>query len=172
VTRYRPPRLLEPSDRLAEVTCRSAEQTDRLRRHAHQSASSGGTKIFVVTTAASRVVVAFYAWRMAQVDIESAPPRLRKGSGRYPQPVALLARLGVDIKHEGHGLGAGLLIDVIARLVDLSNDIGCRGLLIHAESAQARDFYHHLVPELQASPTDELHLLLLTKDARRTLLAR
>ncbi len=170
MTRYRPPRLLEATDRLDEFTCRSSEQTDWLRRHARQSASSGGTKVFVVTPIGSHAVVAYYAWRMAQVDLESAPSRLRKGAGRYPQPVALLARLGVHVDHEGRGLGAGLLVDVITRLVDLSDDIGCRGLLIHAESDEARSFYLHLIPELLPSPTDALQLILLMKDARRTLL--
>ena len=172
MTRYRPPRLLEAADHLDEFTCRSSEQTDWLRRHAHQSASSGETKVFVVTPTGSHVVVAYYAWRMAQLDLQAAPPRLRKGAGRYPQPVALLARLGVHIDHERRGLGAGLLVDVITRLIDLSDDIGCRGLLIHAESDQARDFYLHLIPELLPSPTDPLHLALLLKDARRTLLGR
>jgi hypothetical protein len=42
-------------------------------------------------------------------------------------------------------------------------------LLVHAESQQARDFYRHLVPEFELSPTDDLHLVLLMKDVRRTL---
>jgi hypothetical protein len=96
---------------------------------------------------------------------------VRKGAGRYPQPVALLARLGVDIDHEGAGLGAGMLQDVFARLTELSDDIGCRGLLVHAESTEARNFYIHLIPEFEPSPTDPLHLVLLMKDIRRTLRA-
>jgi hypothetical protein len=80
-----------------------------------------------------------------------------------------LARLGVDVDNEGNGLGGGLLQNVFARLVEISDDIGCRGLLVHAESQQARDFYLHLVPEFEPSPTDDLHLVLLTKDVRRTL---
>jgi hypothetical protein len=124
----------------------------------------------VVTSTGDRDVVAYYAWCMAQIHIDEAPQRLRRGTGRYPQPVALLARLGVHSGHEGRGLGAGLLADAITRLVGLSEDIGCRGLLIHAETNEARDFYLHLIPELLASPTDDLHLVLLMKDARRTLL--
>ena len=104
-----------------------------------------------------------------QLAIGEAPDRLRKGAGRYPQPVALLARLGVDAQHEGRGLGAGLLADVIARVPALSAHIGCRGLLVHAESQTARDFHLHLVPEFEQSPTDPLHLVLMTKDIRRTL---
>jgi GNAT superfamily N-acetyltransferase len=83
--------------------------------------------------------------------------------------VALLARLGVDVAHERRGLGAALLQDVFARLIELSEDIGCRGLLVHAESTAARGFYLHLVPEFERSPTNDLHLVLLMKDIRRAL---
>jgi len=166
---YRPPEPLADRHQLTGFTCRSAEQTEWLRRHARQSAATGTTRVFVVTVTDSHDVVAYYAWCMAQVSPEQAPERMRKGAGRYPQPVALLARLGVHVDHEGHGLDAGLLQDVFARLLELSPSIGCRGLLIHAETAAARDFYRHLVPELENSPTDDLHLMLLMKDIRRTL---
>jgi hypothetical protein len=81
----------------------------------------------------------------------------------------LLARLGVDIHHERRGLGAALLKDVFARVAELSAKIGCRGLLVHAESLETRDFYLHLVPEFESSPTDDLHIVPLMKDVRRTL---
>ena len=64
-----------------------------------------------------------------------------------------------------------LMQDVFSRLVALSEKIGCRGLLIHCETPEARRFYLHLVPEFMPSPTDELHLYLLMKDIRRTLSA-
>ena len=167
---YRPPRLLTVTDSVEKFSCTSTEQTQWLRRHAMQSASSSTTRVFVVTRKGESTVVAYYAWCMAQLELSAAPDRLKKGAGRYPQPVALLARLGVDTRHEGKGLGAALLVDAVTRLLTISDDIGCRGLLIHAESAVARDFYLHLIPELEQSPTDELHLVLLLKDARRTLL--
>ena len=142
------------------------------RQHLHTQTRIGQrTRVFVVTDHESEDVLAYYAWCMASLALQDTPARARQGAGRYPQPVALLARLGVHVDHEGRGLGAGLLADSIARLVSLSDAIGCRGLLIHAESQQAREFYLHLVPELMPSPSDELHLLLLMKDARRTLLA-
>lgn len=166
---YRPPEPLGEHHDLAGFACRSVEQTDWLRRYARQSANAGTTKVLVVTAVNSDQVAAYYAWCMAQIDITDSPARLRKGTGRYPQPVALLARLGVHIAHEGQGLGAGLLQDVFARLVELSDAIGCRGLLVHAESQEAQEFYLHLIPEFEPSPTDPLHLILLMKDIRRTL---
>lgn len=167
--RYRPPELLAGHHDVSKFECRSAEQTDWLRRFARQSAATGTTRVFVVTEAAGPAVAAYYAWCMAQLVPAAAPERLRKGAGRYPQPVALLARLGVDIRHERQGLGAALLQDAFARLLELSSDIGCRGLLVHAESAEAKRFYLHLVPEFEPSPTDDMHLVLLMKDIRRTL---
>lgn len=166
---YTRPAPLRDGHVLDGFECRSPEQTLWLRRYARESVAVGTTRVFVVTEVNSLAVVAYYGWCMAQLHIPDAPSRLRKGGGRYPQPVALLARLAVDLNHEARGLGAGLLQDVFWRLLALSTDIGCRALLIHAESNAARDFYRHLVPELEDSPTDPLHLVLLMKDIRRTL---
>jgi GNAT superfamily N-acetyltransferase len=166
---YARPEPLGDHHILDTFECRSSEQTFWLQRHARQSSSVGTTRVFVVTKFGSPVVVAYYGWCMAQLHVTEAPPRLRKGGGRYPQPVALLARLGVDTRHEGRGLGAALLQDVFLRTLALSSEIGCRALLVHAESPEARDFYRHLVPEFEDSPTDPLHLVVLTKDIRRTL---
>lgn len=168
---YRPPTPLGPDHELDAFVCDSDEQTEWLVRHARQSMATGTTKVFVVTPVDSTRVVAYYAWTMAQIDNADAPPRFRKGPGDYPQPVALLARLGVHRDHACQGLGAALLRDVIQRVAAISDDIGCRGLLVHCESEQARGFYLHLIPEFEPSPTDELHLVLLLKDTRKTLRA-
>lgn len=167
--RYRPPRLLEPGDNLDDFECASEAQTEWLHHHARQANAAGTTKVLVVNETDSADVVAYYAWSMASIAIKDAPTRVRKGAGRYPQPVALLARFGVSVDHQGQGIGAGLLADVIGRTAQLGAEIGCRGLLVHAEGAQARSFYLHLLPEFEQSPTDELHLVLLMKDIIRTL---
>ncbi|MCL5077258.1 MAG: GNAT family N-acetyltransferase [Actinobacteria bacterium] len=169
---YSPPELLAGHHDLTQFRCSSTEQTEWLCGHARQAANTGTTRVFVVTAHNSTRVVAYYAWCMAQIDAKDAPGRLLKGAGRYPQPVALLARLGVDIEHEGRGLGYGLLQDVILRLVAISDAIGCRGLIVHAESTEARGFYRHLVPEFEDSPTDSSALVLLIKDIRKTIQGR
>jgi len=166
---YLRPRLLVAGDVLDNFACTSAEQTAWLHHHARQANAGGTAKVLVVTEANSPDVVAYYAWAMASITVKNAPERLRKGAGRYPQPVALLARLGVHLTHERRGLGAALLNDVIRRVSDLGASIGCRGLLIHAETDAARDFYMHLIPEFELSPTDPLHLVLLMKDINHTL---
>jgi len=150
VSRYSPPELLAARHQLAGFRCRSEEQTAWLVEMGKQAHGTGTNRVFVVTESDQPTVVATYAWCMARVGITELPERLRQGAGRYPQPVALL-------------------LDVISRVASLSDAIGCRGLLVHAESEQARGFYEHLIPEFERSPTDSLHLLLLLKDIRRTL---
>ena len=169
MSRYQAPVLLAARHQLPGFRCRSQEQTAWLLEVARQAHGTGTTRVFVVTEVDQAAVVAYYAWCMASVAIAALPERLRRGAGRYPQHIAMLARLGVDERHEGQGLGAALLLDVITRVASLSDAIGCRGLLVHAESEQARSFYEHLIPEFERSPTDPLHLLLLLKDIRRTL---
>lgn len=91
-----------------------------------------------------------------------------KGAGHYDQhPVALLTRLGVDREHEGQALGTWLLQDVIDRTIAIGTQIGCRGLLVHAESDAARTFYTHQIANFMPSPTDSMHLVLMMKDLRR-----
>lgn len=169
MTGYAAPVPLSRSHQVADFVCASVEQTAWLREHAQQAQAGGTVRVFVVAETGRCEVIAYYAWCMAQVETTGAPARLRRGAGRYPQPVALLARLGVHRDHERRGLGAGLLRDVLLRTRLLGEQIGCRGLLVHAEDAAARSFYVNLVPEFEASPTDDLHLVLLMKDIRNTL---
>ena len=62
-----------------------------------------------------------------------------------------------------------MLQDVIKGTAALGIEIGCRGLLVHAETPAASDFYRHLIPEFEPSPTDQLHLVLLMKAILQTL---
>ena len=103
---YLPPTLLANNHVVESFECRSVEQTQWLRRYARQSAAASTTRVLVVTQRGRVEVVGYYAWCMASIAVEAAPQRLRKGAGRYPQPVALRARLGVSIQHERRGLGA------------------------------------------------------------------
>lgn len=169
-TAYHSPRLLKNGDDLKSFACRSSEQTDWLRNHARQASAAGTARALVVTEPGSPAVVGYYAWRMDSILKKDAPARWAKGAGRYSsQPVALLARLAVHIEHEGRGLGAWLLQDVIHRTASLGEEIGCRGLVVHAETVQARDFYLHVVPDFDSVPNEQMRLVLLMKDIRRLI---
>jgi hypothetical protein len=58
-----------------------------------------------------------------------------------------------------------LLKDAMRRTVRVADIVGIRALAAHAKDASARAFYEHF--GFIASPTDPLHLFILTKDLRR-----
>ncbi|HSV46876.1 MAG TPA: GNAT family N-acetyltransferase [Ramlibacter sp.] len=97
------------------------------------------------------------------------PDRIRKGRGHYPIPVALLTRLAVDRRHQGQGIGPGLLRDAINRALTIAEHAGVRAMMTHPLDADAGGFYLRFgfVP----SPAGEGMLLLLLKDAQRLLRA-
>jgi len=171
VPRYVAPQLLQGDHVLEGFRSRSAEQTLWLHKQAPGSHSAGFTRTFVVVQNGTRDVVAYYAWTMAALARDAAPERAATGGGQYPVPVpvALLARLAVDERHEGRGIGRDLLRDVVARAVEVGSRIGCRGLLVHCETEQAREFYLRVLPSFEPSPSDPMHLVLLMKDLRRAL---
>ena len=166
---YVRPRPLARNDVLESFVAASEEQTLWLTRHARQAHAARSAHVMVVTQQHSHDVAAYYALAMASVAQQHLPHRAAQGVGLHPQPFALLARLAVDRPHERQGLGRALFKDALVRTLELSQEIGCRGLLVHAEGDDAREFYLHALPGLQPSPTDPLHLIALTKDMRRTL---
>ncbi|MCG7610736.1 MULTISPECIES: GNAT family N-acetyltransferase [Mycobacterium] len=77
-------------------------------------------------------------------------------------PCFLLARLAVDRRWQGHGLGWGLLRDALQRALMLSQSVAAPALLVHARDEAARDFYLHHAEFIQ-SPVDPFHLFLPMK---------
>ena len=143
--------------------CGSDAQTKWLRQVARTAQASRTAVVYVVTPGGEDRVVGYYALAAASVAQADAPSPLLKAAGRSPIPVILLARLGVDLGAQGHGLGTALVKDAMIRAHHAAETVGARALLIHAEPATARSFYMHRA-EFEPSPTDPLHLVLLMAD--------
>jgi len=110
-------------------------------------------------------IIGFYTLVVSQVSYDDAPERLRKGLPRHPVPLMLLARLAVSHSWQGRGIGAGLLKDAMLRTLQAAGIGGIRALAAHAKDETTRAFYEHF--GFLSSPSDPLHLFLLTKDLRR-----
>lgn len=136
-----------------------------VRRYAQQAQTSGTAKTFVVTD--DDQVAGYYSLTVGQVDNMEAPHRIRKGTGRHPIPVVLLARLAVSIQYQGVGVGSSLLLDAIHRTMMIAEQAGIRALLTHPIDEEATKFYMRF--GFEASPIRNQQLLLLLKDARRLL---
>lgn len=144
--------------------CGEPALNDWLARFALVNQAAGASRTFVALEAGR--VVGYYALAAAAVERRNATGRTSRGMPD-PVPAVLLARLAVDLKVQGSGLGRHLLRDAMLRTVTAADAVGIRVLLVHAKHEQARRFYERF--GFEASPTDPLHLMLLLKDIRQSL---
>jgi GNAT superfamily N-acetyltransferase len=83
-----------------------------------------------------------------------------------PIPVAVLGRLAVDQSCHGQGIGRALFRDSALRVMQTSEAIGIRGMLVHAISEEAKAFYLALGSQ---SPLEPMTLMATLADIRATL---
>jgi GNAT superfamily N-acetyltransferase len=142
------------------------EQLNRyLWRYALQNQQAGAAQTYVGI--AGETLVGYYTLTVGQVTLEEAPERLKVGLARHPVPIMLLARLAVDRRWQGRGVGKALLRDAMLRTLQAAEIAGIRAFSVHAKDEQARRFYEHF--DFIPSPVDSLHLFVLLKDVRRII---
>jgi GNAT superfamily N-acetyltransferase len=116
----------------------------------NQKANSAQT--YVCCECKTSTVAGFYSLVVGSVEPSAAASRVVKG----------LARLAIDRKHQGIGLGRALLKDALLRTVQAADIAGIRAVLVHVKDDAARNWYLHW--GFEPSPTDPYHLFLLLKD--------
>lgn len=158
-------RKLVASDNIDTFDCGQPALNQFLQRFAiaNQKANSAQTYVCCI----ENKVVGFYSLAVGSVEPENAAPRILKGMARHPIPVMILARLAVDVNHQGVGLGRALLKDALLRTAQAANIAGIRALLVHAKDETVRQWY--LNWEFEPSETDPFHLFLLLKDLKSIL---
>jgi predicted N-acetyltransferase YhbS len=98
---------------------------------------------------------------VGHVTREAAPERLTKGLARHPIPLMLFARLAVDHRWQGLGVGSALLKDAMARTLQAAEIAGIRAFAVHAKDEQARAFHGKF--DFISSPTDSIASVRLLK---------
>jgi predicted N-acetyltransferase YhbS len=165
---YSRPEPLEREHDRTGFACGEPELDRWLADHALGAQASGSARVFVSTE--GHRVVAYYALAAAQLQPQEASERALAGQPRgRPVPAVLLARLAVDLDHQGRGLGRSLLQDAMLRANEAAEELGIRVMLVHAKHEPASRWYKRF--GFEESPTDPLHLVLLMKDLRAFLSA-
>jgi GNAT superfamily N-acetyltransferase len=141
--------------------CGDASLNRWLQQRALANQRSGATRTFVVCNG-DGLVKAYVALASGAVAVSASPGRFRRNI-----PVVVLARLAVCSSVQGQGVARALLADALARVLQASEQIGVRGILVHAASAQARAFYLHM--GFDPSPTDPNTLMLRLADVAAAL---
>ena len=101
---------------------------------------------------------------------EEAHERLTKGLARHPVPIMLLARLAVDRRWHGQGVGKALLKDAMQRTLQAADIAGIRAFAVPAKDEEARRFYEKF--DFIASPTDPMNLFILLRTCGKSFRSR
>jgi GNAT superfamily N-acetyltransferase len=159
------PEPLNKDHNLTDFNSNYPELDEWLKIYAFQAKMSGSANTFIV--ADNNLVVGFYSLTVGQVDADEASERIKKGMGKYPIPVVILARLAVLHAYQGKGIGKAMLKDAILKTLQIAEQGGVRALLVHAIDEKAEAFYKRFgfVP----SPIRENQLFLLLKDAKKVI---
>jgi GNAT superfamily N-acetyltransferase len=159
-----PPEPLADHHEIGNFSSGEAALDDWLRRRARGNQASGATRTYVVCE--GKRVIAYYALASGVVAVESAPGRFRRNMPN-PIPVAVLARLAVDRNWQGGGIGRALFRDAARRVAHAADAIGIRGIVVHAISEEAKNFY--LALGFDPSPREPMTLMVRLSDIRAVL---
>jgi len=136
-----------------------------LQRCAMKNQKTGASRTFVVCDAAGRVQ-AYYALASSVLAVSEATGKFKRNMPD-PIPVVVLGRLAVDLGLQGQGIGRALVRDAALRVVQSAHLIGIRGMLIHAISTDAKNFYERL--GFDVSPMDAMMLMATLADLQANL---
>lgn len=159
------PEPLTASHDTLSFDCGKTPLNQFLQRYALVNQATGSARTFV--SLSGRQTSGYYSLAAASAEHAAVPLRVSKGLARHPIPMLLLARLAVDLKAQGQGLGRSLLQSALGKYLQASEVIGSRALMVHAIDEAAIGFYQGY--GFEPSPVDAAHLYLLTKDIRKTL---
>jgi len=145
--------------------CGEEALNEFLRRYARKSHELGGAKTFLAIDDAEDAVLGFYSLSPASVAYARTPEVTRRGLARHDVPGFRLARLAVDRRFQGQGIGGQLLLAAGRRCLLASAEVGGVVLVIDAKNERVAEWYasYGALPLLDAPLT--LLLPLATIDA-------
>ena len=140
-----------------------------LKVGARQNADAGVSATVVAVRPGSTAVSGYFTVRMGEVAIELLPEPARKKLPRYPVPVVHLARLAVDVRERGKGLGELLLMECFARALRANAEVSALAVEVVAKDEAAVRFYGRYG---FTSLLDDSHHLYLSMKSIETAFSR
>lgn len=125
---------------------------------------SGASKTYVACDDSQ--VAGYYALASGGMAVAIASGRFKRNMPD-PIPVVVLARLAVDRRFQGRGLGRALFRDAAKRVLAAAGIIGIRGLVVDAISQDAKEFYSGL--GMVSSPADPMLLMVTVPDLNEAM---
>jgi len=132
-------RRLAERDRSDGFDCGDAALNGYLKQHAwtNQEKVSIGVTYVAVDEAAPAAVLGYFTLATAGVPRDMFPREYVRGLPAYDLPLLLLARLAVDRRFAGRGLGHALISEAFRISLRVADEVGCRCLITDAYPEKA-----------------------------------
>jgi len=127
-------RRLEEHDEVENFDCGDEPLNNYLKRHAwsNQAKSSIGVTYIAINEGAPRAILGYFTLATASVPRDAFPKRHVRGLPPYDLPLILLARLAVDRRFAGRGLGHALISEAFRVSLRVADEVGCRCIITDA----------------------------------------
>ena len=127
-------RRLEQHDDVEGFECGDEPLDNYLKRYAwtNQEKSLIGVSYVAADECAPYAVLGYFTLAMASVRRDVFPKKQVRGLPPYDLPLILPARLAVDRRFAGRGLGHTLISEAFRISLRVSNEIGCRCIITDA----------------------------------------
>jgi predicted N-acetyltransferase YhbS len=158
------PEPLNAQHHLVNFTSGEASLDQWLKQRALKNQTSGASRTFVACKESR--VIAYYALASSAITSDATPSRFRRNMPD-PVPVVVLGRLAIDRSWQGQGLGRAMVRDAALRVIQAADVIGIRGMIVHALSNDAKEFYCRV--GFEPSPLDPMLLLVTLADLRASV---
>jgi GNAT superfamily N-acetyltransferase len=127
-------RCLEEQDEVESFDCGDEPLNNYLKRHAwaNQQKGSIGVTYVAIGEAAPISAIGYFTLSTAGVPRDAFPKKYVRGLPPYDLPLILLARLAVDRRFSGKGLGNALISEAFKIALRVADDVGCRCIVTDA----------------------------------------
>jgi GNAT superfamily N-acetyltransferase len=133
---------LRPEDDRAHFTCGESVLDRFLREFALQNTRRHGVGPTYVAEE-SGIVLGYVTVAACSLDADTLPDSLRASLPSYPLPALRLARLAVDERAHGRGIGTALVGAAADIALEMAERVGCVGIIADAKP-DAVGFYERL----------------------------
>jgi GNAT superfamily N-acetyltransferase len=127
-------RGLEEQDKVESFDCGDEPLNNYLKRYAwtNQQKSSIGVTYVAIDEGAPFSAIGYFTLATASVPRDAFPKKYVRGLPPYSLPLILLARLAVDRRFSGKGVGHALISEVFKIALRVADDVGCRCIITDA----------------------------------------
>lgn len=137
---YRKPVPLADNHRIDDFDSGKPALDSFLRDMALHNQQQGYSRTFVIATEDYRVA-GYHSLCAGMISRDHTPRQVKGHAAPGEIPVALLARLAVDRRYQGQGLGKALLKNALLAVVSSSQLVAFRAVMVHALDDEAEAFY-------------------------------